>query len=47
MTKYSCSTIALSSLMVVLDEWNFVNFSEGLVNLIIENGIPFDFDGVL
>lgn len=27
MTTFSYSTITLASLLVVLDEWNFVNFS--------------------
>jgi hypothetical protein len=44
MSIYSSSSIALASLLTVLEEWGFHNFSEGVINLIIENGIPFDFD---
>ena len=46
MTQYSYSTIALASLLQVLEEWNFKNFSSGIINLIIENGLPFDIDAV-
>lgn len=45
--RFNPSTLALSSLLVVLDELNYVNFSAGLVSLIMENGLPFDFDEVL
>ena len=46
MTVFSYSTVTLASLLLVLEEWNFKNFSAGIINLIIENGIPFDFDSV-
>jgi hypothetical protein len=44
MSKYSYSTIALASTLVVLEEWKFTTFYESLIKLIVETAIPFDLD---
>ena len=44
---FSYSTIALTALLVVLEELRFFNFALGLKNLIIENGLAFDLDEVV
>ena len=43
---FSYSSIALASLLLYLEKLNFKNFLTGIINLIIENGIPFDMDAV-
>lgn len=40
------STLALTCLLLVLEEHQFTNFQQGLISLIVEYEIPFDFSEV-
>jgi hypothetical protein len=42
MTLYTYSTIALASLLVVLEEWNFSKYQVSILSMIDEQEIPFD-----
>jgi hypothetical protein len=47
MTLFKHSSITLACLTLVLEELGFETFLEGLLSLIQEYGIPFDFEQVL